>query len=82
MPTISTHDEAVKIQLASGLTSRCGSRIWTALWVRPCSNGSRLDGTGLAENPPDTPANAAAIPASGWRPAAWKITPPSGMTRT
>ena len=28
------------------------------------------------------PANAAAMPASGWRPAAWKMTPPKGMTST
>ena len=42
-----------------------------ATWVRPASSGSRLDGTKkVAEKPPDTPAKAAAMPASGWRPAA------------
>jgi hypothetical protein len=37
----------------------------------PASSGSRLDGTPIvALKPPETPAKAAAMPASGWRPAA------------
>ncbi|MNC16873.1 hypothetical protein D3C75_647370 [compost metagenome] len=36
----------------------------------------------LAAKPPETPENAAAIPTSGWRPAAIKIIAPSGITST
>ena len=71
MATIRNVEAVVKNQLLSGLISMAGSSRRAASWVRPASNGSRLDGTKkVAENPPDTPANAAAIPASGWRPAA------------
>ena len=40
------------------------------------------DGTKFALKPPDTPAKPAAMPASGWRPAEWKISPASGITTT
>lgn len=36
----------------------------------------------LALYPPDTPANAAASPASGCLPIAWKITAASGISTT
>ena len=43
-----------------------GSTTCAAVWVKLDSSGSRLDGTNsVAEKPPDTPANAAATPASG-----------------
>jgi hypothetical protein len=52
--------------LLSGLTTIAGSITRAAACVSPASSGSRLDGTkNVAENPPDTPANAAAMPASG-----------------
>ena len=60
----------VKNQLHRGLTLRAGSRICAADWVKPWSRGSMPDGTKFALKPPDTPAKAAAIPASGCRPAA------------
>ncbi len=54
----------------SGLTVRSGSRICAADWVKPCSSGSMPEGMKLALNPPETPANAQAMPARGCRPAA------------
>ena len=69
-PTMRTEDRLVKSQLQSGLTRTSGSRIWAADWVKPWSSGSMPEGMKLAEKPPDTPAKAAAMPASGWRPAA------------
>ena len=69
-PTMTRHDALVKNQFDRGLTVRAGSRICAADCVRPESSGSRLEGTKFAENPPDTPAKAAAIPASGCLPAA------------
>jgi hypothetical protein len=67
---ISTLEMPVKYQFESGFTSRSGLMICAAACVRPERSGSRLDGTKFALNPPETPANAAAIPASGCRPAA------------
>ena len=66
----SSDDAAVNARLESGLTSRSGSRICAADCVNPCSSGSIPDGMKLAEKPPDTPAKAAEMPASGCRPAA------------
>ena len=63
-------DSPVNRRLQSGLTRTSGSRIWAADWVKPWSSGSMPEGMKLAEKPPDTPAKAAPIPASGWRPAA------------
>jgi hypothetical protein len=60
----------VKNQLLSGFTSRSGAMICAAACVSPERSGSRLEGMKLALKPPDTPAKAAAIPASGCRPAA------------
>ena len=47
-----------------------GSMSCAAGCVNPWSSGSSALGTGFAEKPPETPANAAAMPASGCRPAA------------
>jgi hypothetical protein len=75
-------EAAVKYQLQSGFTMRAGAMICAADWVKPWSNGSSEDGRKFALKPPDTPANAAAMPATGCRPAAAKIAPPSGITST
>jgi len=48
----------------------------------PNSSASSWPGEILAENPPDTPAKAAAIPASGWRPAEANNMPASGIITT
>ena len=69
-PMTRSDETAVNPRLLNGLTSRPGSRICAASWVRPCSRGSMPEGMKLAENPPETPAKAAEMPARGWRPAA------------
>ncbi|MNC91640.1 hypothetical protein D3C83_79380 [compost metagenome] len=79
---MSTLEAPVKKMLHSGFTCRAGSRSCAAVWVKPWSRGSMPEGMKLAAKPPDTPANAQAMPARGCLPAARKITPPSGMTRT
>ena len=68
--TINKLDAEANAQLFNGLIVIAGLIICAALWVKLCSNGSIPDGIKLAPKPPLTPANAAAIPASGWRPAA------------
>ncbi len=60
----------MKNQLTSGLIAIDGSRTRAASSVIPASIGSIAEGMKLAEKPPDTPANAAAMPARGCRPAA------------
>ena len=42
-----------------------GSMICAPAIEMPCSIGSNAEGTKLAEKPPETPANAAAMPANG-----------------
>ena len=44
--------------------------------------GSSVPISKLAEKPPDTPANAAAIPAIGWRPHARNTIAPNGISTT
>ena len=78
--TISTVETAVNTLLLTMLTWALGSKTRAADSVNPWSSGSMPDGMKFALNPPDTPANAAAMPASGCRPAVKKITPPSGIT--
>ena len=60
----------VKNQLHSGFTRMSGSMSWAAPCVKPCRSGSIPDGMKFALKPPETPAKAAAMPASGCRPAA------------
>src|SRR5690606_31960426 len=68
---ITTNEEvAVNHQLFKGFTCMAGSKICAADCVKPCKSGSMPDGIGLALNPPETPAKAAAIPANGCLPAA------------
>ena len=69
-PMTSRDEAVVNPRLLSGLTTRSGSRICAACWVKPCSSGSMPEGMKLAENPPETPAKAAEMPARGCRPAA------------
>ena len=72
-PTTMTRaaETVVNTKLLSGFTTTDGSTSCAAVCERPESNGSRPEGTpSVALNPPDTPAKAAAMPASGWRPAA------------
>src|SRR5690606_3209810 len=69
-PTIRIDDKLVNNQLFNGFKSIFGSMICAADCVKLWSNGSILEGIKFALNPPDTPANAAAIPANGCRPAA------------
>ena len=64
-PTTNKHEADVKNQLFNGLSVSSGSIICAAAWLIPCSNGSIIDGTKFALNPPDTPAKAQAIPAKG-----------------
>ena len=61
---------AIKNQLPAMLASHVGTRASTASSVIPNKSASSWPGNRLAENPPETPANDAAIPAMGWRPAA------------
>src|SRR6056297_1038362 len=70
IPITTMLDAPMKNQLASGLTYSVGSSTCPATSVMPASMGSIAEGIKLAENPPDTPAKAAAMPASGCRPAA------------
>ena len=65
-----TDDEAVKKKLLSGFKLMLGSSICAPDWLIPCNIGSMADGKKFAENPPETPAKAAAMPARGCRPAA------------
>ena len=67
---MSSVEAEVKNQLFKGFNSMPGSMICAPAWVMPCSIGSSAEGTKLALKPPDTPAKAAAMPASGCRPAA------------
>ena len=62
---ITTEELAVKKKLFNGLRVMSRSMICAPDWDIPCSMGSIADGIKLAEKPPETPANAAAIPASG-----------------
>src|SRR6056297_1802807 len=65
IPMTSTLEAAMKNQLTRGLIATDGSSTRAASSVMPASIGSMADGMKLAEKPPDTPAKAAAIPASG-----------------
>ena len=62
---ISTDEERVKNQLFNGFTVTAGSSNCAAACEIPDKSGSSDEGTKLALKPPETPANAAAIPASG-----------------
>src|SRR5699024_26379 len=59
-----------------------GSIIAAASIVNSPSNASVPDRNKFALNPAETPANAAAKPANGWRPSAAKMTAPSGGKTT
>ncbi len=72
----------MKYALPAMLASQAGSTLSAAASVMPNSKASSCPGSRLAENPPETPAKAAAMPAIGWRPAAENITPASGMSTT
>ncbi len=65
-----------------GFTRYVGSMIRAASSDSPESSGSTVPSSRLALYPPDTPANAAAMPASGCRPTAWKMMAPSGTSST
>ena len=72
----------IKYQLPSILAFQVGSSVSAAASVMPNNSGSNWPGIRLAENPPETPAKAAAIPAIGCLPAAAKTTPASGIKTT
>jgi hypothetical protein len=55
----------MKYQLPATFTVQLGSRICTAGSVTPRISASMGPGMKLAENPPETPAKAAAMPAIG-----------------
>ena len=60
---ITADEESVKNQLFNGFSTILGSTICAAACEMPVSSGSSDDGTKFALKPPDTPANAAAMPA-------------------
>jgi hypothetical protein len=72
----------MKYQLPAMLALKSLNTVLTAASVMPNSSASSCPGRRLAEKPPATPAKAVAIPASGWRPAAWKMIPASGISTT
>ena len=61
---------AMKNQLPAIFTEKSPNTVSTLASVMPNSRASSWPGNRFAEKPPETPANAAAIPAIGWRPAA------------
>ena len=75
-----------KVEAARKYQLQVGSRVISipaalrAWLVMPVRRGSVVPMRRFAEKPPDTPAKAAAIPASGCRPAMAKIKAPMGIT--
>ena len=72
----------IKYQLPTMFAFQDGSRLSAAASVIPKSNGSSWPGIRFAENPPETPAKAAAIPAIGCLFAAANTTPARGISTT
>ena len=72
----------MKKALPAILASQVGRIVSAAASVMPNSSASSCPGNRLAEKPPETPANAAAMPAMGCLPAAANITPASGISTT
>ena len=60
----------MKNQLPAIFAEKSPKTAITLASVMPKSSASSWPGNRFAEKPPETPANAAAIPAIGWRPAA------------
>ncbi len=73
---------AMKYQLPAILAVKSPNTVSTAASVMPNNSASSWPGKKFAEKPPDTPANVAAIPATGCLPAAWKMIPASGISTT
>ena len=65
-----------------GLTVYVASIILAASSESPASSGSTVPNNKFALNPPETPANAAAIPARGCRPTERNIIPANGISNT
>ena len=78
---ITTVEAIIKYQFPTGDAEYDGSNIWAPSVVIPANKASTGPGKRFALNPPDTPAKAAAIPASGCLPQLINITAPNG-TRT
>ena len=72
----------MKYQLQTGRTVYPGSIICAAWVDMPANMGSLVPINRLALQPPDTPANAAARPAMGWRPKAMNRMAPKGTSTT
>jgi len=75
-------DAIIKYQFPVIPTSYVGLASLAASVVIPPNSASVGPGSKLALNPPDTPANAAAIPANGCLPQLLKITAPNGIKTT
>ena len=73
---------AVNHQLPTRFTFQPASRICTAGSVNPRISASNWLGVGLPAKAPTQAEKAAAMPASGWRPAAAKATPARGISTT
>jgi hypothetical protein len=72
----------MKYQFTAGWTRYSGSMRRAASSVIPARSGSTVPIRRFAEYPAETPAKAAASPAKGCRPRAWKITAARGIRTT
>ncbi len=72
----------MKYQLPVTVIFQSGTSSRAAASVMPSSRASNWPGSRLAEYPPATPANEAAIPTMGWRPAAANSAPDNGIITT
>ena len=79
---ISNADAIIKYQFPVIPTSYDAFESLAASVVIPPNKASVGPGSKFALNPPDTPANAAAIPANGCLPKLLNITAPSGINTT
>ena len=73
---------AMKYQLPAMFIFQSGASSCAAGSVMPSSSASSWPGSRFAENPPATPANDAAMPTIGCRPAAAYKAPASGIMTT
>ena len=73
---------AMKYQLPAMFIFQSGASSCAAGSVRPSNSASSWPGSRFAENPPATPANDAAMPTIGCRPAAAYKAPASGIMTT
>ena len=75
-------ETTIKYQLQVGSSGMSIPALCKASIVMPVNSGSVVPSKRFAEKPPETPAKAAARPASGCRPAFANTIAPSGITTT